>query len=107
MKLDTEKYLTVADLALAMGATVRAAQRAVLRAVEAGEIEVVTLYGKRLVRRSDVAKVDKFYFPFGTDKRSAMARAAGAKGGTTKQLRWREQHGVKSGKAGKAKAAEG
>ena len=59
-------------------------RRAMKRAVEDGNVITQEVLGRRLILRSAVPVIAKYYFPFGSDRRSEMAKEWGSQGGSTK-----------------------
>lgn len=86
MKINVEDYLTIDQVAEAIGGNKRSAYRALNRAAEAGEDVIEVIFGKRLVRRSNIEVVKRFYFPYYSDAHQAMVKVWGAKGGKQKKI---------------------
>lgn len=84
MKIETKDYLTVPQAMAAVNCSRRALYRAMKRAVEDGNVITQEVLGRRLILRSAVPVIEKYYFPFGSDRRSEMAREWGSQGGSTK-----------------------
>jgi hypothetical protein len=97
MKIDTEAYMTVEEVAEAIGApNKRPVYRAILRAREAGKEVTTNLFGKTLIPREMVAVLKEFYFPYYSEQHQKMVREWGAAGGTQKRLN--REAGVRSTK---------
>lgn len=84
MKIETKDYMTVPQAMAAVNCSRRALYRAMKRAVEDGNVITQEVLGRRLILRSAVPVISKYYFPFGSDRRSEMAKEWGSQGGSTK-----------------------
>lgn len=84
MKIETQDYMTVPQAMAAVDCSRRALYRAIKRASEEGNVVTQEVLGKRFILRSAVPILAKYYFPFGSDQRSEMAKKWGAQGGSTK-----------------------
>lgn len=86
MKIDTTKYLTIAEAAEAIGApNKRALYRALHRAKADGEQPTETFFGRTLIKRSAIETLKAYYYPFGSEQRHELAVYYGGLGGTQKQ----------------------
>ena len=84
MKIETQDFLTVAQAMAVVDCSRRALYRAIKRAADEGAVVTQEVLGRRLILRSAIPVIKKHYYPFGSDKRSEMAKQWGAKGGSTK-----------------------
>lgn len=84
MKIDTNDFLTPEQAMAEIGCSRRALYRAMKRAVEDGNVIKATLLGREFITRAAVPVIAKYYFPWGSEERSAAAKAWGQKGGLTK-----------------------
>jgi len=92
MKIDTDKLMTIAEAAAAIGApNKRPVYRALKRAAEAGRVLSVELFGKTLVPRANIEELQEYYFPYYSDQHQRAVKkwgaAGGRKSGITKRLR--------------------
>lgn len=85
MKIDTNDYLTAKQAADELGAPKRALYRAIARAKEAGHECTAEVLGKTFVKRSSLAVLKQFYFPYYSEQHQAMVKQWGAAGGAAKR----------------------
>lgn len=84
MKIETKNYLTVPQAMAAVDCSRRALYRAMKRAVEDGNVITQEVLGRKMILRSAIPVIAQYYFPFGSDRRSEMAKEWGGRGGTAK-----------------------
>lgn len=85
MKIDTNDYLTVPQAAAAIGAPRRTMYRTIERAREAGHECMVEILGKNYIKRSSLATLKKFYYPYYSEQHQEMVKQWGAAGGAAKR----------------------
>lgn len=90
--MNLDDYLTPDDAAPAIGApNRRAVYRALRRAAEAGEDVVVMILGRRMIPKTAVETLKKYYYPYYSEAHQAKVRqwgaAGGAASGVTKRFR--------------------
>lgn len=84
MRIETNNYLTAADVMQELGCARRGVYRAIARAKAAGHEVTENVLGRTLVKRSSLAVLKKFYFPYYSEAHQAMVKKWGSKGGTAK-----------------------
>lgn len=85
MKIDTENYLTAAQVAEELGACKRAVYRAMARATEDGKETFVRIFGRSLLPRSRIVVLKAYYFPPYSEAHQANVKKWGASGGSKKR----------------------
>lgn len=105
MQIDTENYLTIDQVAAAMGTNRRSVYRALARATAEGKETFVTLFGRSLLPRERLAILKSYYFPYYSEAHQAKVKEWGAAGGATKAAN-RRAAGIPP-KASKAPAPAG
>lgn len=91
MKLDTNDYLTAAQVAEALGTNKRAVYRASARAIAEGHETFVTILGRSLLHKSRVALLKQFYYPYYSEAHQKKVKEWGAAGGATKHANRRRR----------------
>jgi len=84
MKIDTENYLTAAQVAEELGACKRAVYRAMARANEDGKETFVRIFGRSLLPRNRLDILKAYYYPPYSEAHQAKVKEWGAAGGATK-----------------------
>lgn len=84
MNIDTENYLTISQVAEAMGANKRAVYRAMARATAEGKETFVLLFGRSLLPRENLAVLRSYYFPYYSEAHQSRVKKWGAAGGARK-----------------------
>jgi biotin operon repressor len=84
MKIDTDDYLTVEQVAERLGTNRRGVYRAIKRAREAGHEVTVNILGRNLLTEKSAVVLKGFYFPYYSEAHQANVKKWGAKGGATK-----------------------
>lgn len=87
MSTNTDDLLTVMEAAEAMGTTNRrAVYRAMDRAAAAGHDVSVSLFSRRLVKKSAIPTLLQYFYPYYSEAHQAMVKKWGAMGGTQKKI---------------------
>lgn len=94
--MDVAQFMTVGEVARALESTTRAVERAANRAEQAGHTVRGIALGRRVYLRAAIEVLRLYYYPMGSDRRSAAAAAWGAAGGTERWRRARSSSGRKT-----------
>ena len=87
MKIDLEKFLTIEQLMNRIGCSRRAVFRVMRKAKDDGKTHYfLEVLGRTLVPVDKVEDLAQYYEPFGSERRSAAAKAYGKMGGTQKRI---------------------
>ena len=87
MKIDLDKFLTIEQLMNRIGCSRRAVFRVMRKAKEDGKTHYfVEVLGRTLIPVDKVEDLTQYYQPFGSERRSAAAKAYGKMGGTQKRI---------------------
>lgn len=84
MKINPEDYLTIEEVGVKLGTNERGACRVLRRALDDGFQPRERLFGRTLIHRKHLPALEKYFFPRGTERAAAMAKASGGRGGATK-----------------------
>lgn len=86
MQIDLNDYMTLAEVAEALGTNPVGACRAVARCRKEGLTVQATVLGRRMVLRSMLEVIRDHYYPYGSPAHKRMGRVWGHRGGTQKQI---------------------
>lgn len=85
-KINPEDYMTLKQVMDELGCPRRTLLRVTQRAAAAGRPVVEEILGKPVVRRSKLAVLREFYYPYGSPAHQKMVKKWGAAGGTQKRI---------------------